>query len=80
MKEQKESSVYLTAMYLLLNKRAYIHVLKRKTKSNNVPQRISCLRNRHGWVIACVNEGMINGVAVYHYKLIKKGKTPKRYR
>lgn len=78
--KKKESSTYLVGLYLRTHSKSYIHDLKKSCKANNVPQRISALRNVYGWNIKTVSEGVKNGVAVFHYKLIKAGKMPKQYK
>jgi hypothetical protein len=73
------SSVYLVAEYLKNNKKSYIHDMKKKTKSNNVGERVRQLRSK-GWSISTVLEGYKEGVAVYYYKLNTSGKMPEKYR
>ena len=78
--KKRLSSTYLVGLYLRTHSKAYIHDLKKSCKANNVPQRISALRNVYGWNIKTVSEGVKNGVSVFHYKLIKAGKMPKQYK
>jgi hypothetical protein len=78
--KKRPSSTYLVGLYLRTHSKAYIHDLKKSCKANNVPQRISALRNVYGWNIKTVSEGVKNGVSVFHYKLIKAGKMPKQYK
>ena len=81
MKKVKQiNTVYLVAMCLLSRKNTYIHNLKTECKANNPMQRISSLRNKHGWLIKTVDEGMKNGVKVFHYEVVEKGRMPKRFR
>ena len=78
--KKRISSTYLVGLYLRTHSKAYIHDLKKSCKANNVPQRISALRNVYGWNIKTVSEGVKNGVSVFHYKLIKAGKMPKQFK
>ena len=78
--KKRLSSTYLVADFIVWHHKAYIHDLKKSCKANNVPQRISALRNVYGWNIKTVSEGVKNGVSVFHYKLIKAGKMPKQYK
>lgn len=56
---KKQSSIYLTAIYLKSHCKSYIHNLKKRTRANNPMQRISELRNIHGWKIKTVKDGLI---------------------
>ena len=78
--KKRLSSTYLAGLYLKTHSKAYIHDLKNSCEANNVPQRISALRNVYGWNIKTVSEGVKNGVSVFHYKLIKAGKMPKQFK
>lgn len=79
-KQKKQpNSVYLVAQYLLENKLSYIHDMKKKCKCNNVAQRIMQLRNVYGWNIATKLEGYDGRIPVYHYRVVKAGKTPNQY-
>lgn len=78
--KKRLSSTYLVGLYLRVRSEAYIHDLKKSCKANNVPQRISALRNVYGWNIKTVSDGVKNGVSVFHYKLIKAGKMPKQFK
>jgi len=77
-KMKQATSTYLVAVYLKTHSKCYIHDLKRSCRANNVPDRIMRLRNTYGWNIKTVSEGVKNGVSIFHYKLIKVGKMPKR--
>lgn len=74
------SSTYLVAKYLQDKKKGQICNMKKCCKANNIGQRILQLRNSHGWKIDTILLGYHKGVAVYEYKLIKKGVMPKETR
>lgn len=77
---ERINTVYLVAQFLKENKQTYIHDLKRTCKCNNPMARIKSLRNVYNWQIDTIKEGVVNGVAVYHYKLIKEGKEVPKFR
>ena len=80
MAKKRISSTYLVAEYLLKNKKkSYIHDMKKVTKCNNVGQRVLTLRRTFGWEIDTIFEGYIDGVPVYHYRLINPMRIPEKY-
>ena len=79
-KEKQISTVYLVAQYLKTHTKCYIHKMKKECKGNNIPDRIFRLRNTYGWNIELIDEGVKNGVKVYHYRLIEKGETITKFR
>jgi hypothetical protein len=78
--KKRTSSVYLVSQYLLLNKKCYIHIMKKECKANNIGQRISVLRNTHNWDIETIEEKVVDGVRICYYKLIQTGKRIRQYR
>jgi len=74
------SSTYLVAKYLLDNKKGQICHMKKCCKANNIGQRVMQLRKSWNWSIDTILLGYDKGVAIYEYKLIKKGMMPNENR